>query len=196
MRRCEQSSQRSTWPPRAAVRQLSMADMTFSCPRLTRPALALRQAGPWRRKISATSIAGRDKGKPRSGGWSYLGEQQVERAGDLADRLDGDPGVERRGVELLVPEQHLDDAYVGLLFEQMRGEAVPQGMHAHALVDPGAPRGRVYGVVKPPHGEGLARNTARKQPFPWPFDQPPPPQQIEQLLRQHHVAVFVALALI
>src|SRR5208337_3219382 len=106
MRRCAQSSQRSTWPPRAAVRQLSMADMTFSCARLTRPALALRQAGPWRRKISATSIAGRDTGEPRSGGRSHLGEQQVERAGDLADRLDGDTGVERRGVELLVTEQY------------------------------------------------------------------------------------------
>jgi hypothetical protein len=82
-----------------------MADMTFSCPRLTGPALALRQAGPWLRKISATSIAGRDKGKPRSGGRSYLGEQQVERAGDLANRLDSDTGVERGGIELLEAEQ-------------------------------------------------------------------------------------------
>ena len=55
-----QSSQRATWPPRAAVRQLSMADITFSCSRLTWPALALRHAGPWPRKISATSSAGRD----------------------------------------------------------------------------------------------------------------------------------------
>src|SRR5712672_854493 len=105
MRTYEQSSQRSTWPPRAAVRQLSMADMTFSCARLTCPALTLRQAGPWRRKISASSIAGRDTGEPRSGGRSYLGEELVEWAGDLADRLDGDTGVERRGVELLVAEQ-------------------------------------------------------------------------------------------
>src|SRR6185312_8173089 len=108
MRTCEQSSQRSTWPPRAAVRQLSMADMTFSCARLTCPALALRHAGPWRRKISATSTAGRDTGRRASGGRAHLGEQQVERAGDLADRLEGDTGIERRGVELLVPEQHLD----------------------------------------------------------------------------------------
>src|SRR5580693_9609486 len=42
------SSQRSTWPPRAAERQLSMADITLSWPRLTCPALALRQAAPWR----------------------------------------------------------------------------------------------------------------------------------------------------
>ena len=32
---CAQSSQRMTWPPRAAVRQLSIADMTFNCSRLT-----------------------------------------------------------------------------------------------------------------------------------------------------------------
>src|SRR5450755_4807979 len=54
------SSQRATWPPRAAVRQLSIADITFSCSRLTWPALALRHVGPWSRKISATSKAGRD----------------------------------------------------------------------------------------------------------------------------------------
>ena len=55
MRSCAQSSQRSTWPPSAAVRQVSIADMTFSWPRLTWPALALRHAAPWARKTSATS---------------------------------------------------------------------------------------------------------------------------------------------
>ena len=58
---CEHASQRATCPPRAAVRQLSMADMTFSWPRLTWPALARRHAGPWPRKTSATSSAGRGK---------------------------------------------------------------------------------------------------------------------------------------
>src|SRR6266850_1131935 len=48
-----------TWPPRATVRQLSIADITFNWPRLTWPALACRQAGPWSRKISAISRAGR-----------------------------------------------------------------------------------------------------------------------------------------
>jgi hypothetical protein len=58
---CVHFSQRATCPPRAAVRQLSMADMTFNWPRLTWPALAQRHAGPWPRKISATSSDGRDK---------------------------------------------------------------------------------------------------------------------------------------
>jgi len=56
-----QSSQRATCLPRAAVRQLSMADMTFNCPRFTWPALVRRQAGPWARKISATSSGGRGR---------------------------------------------------------------------------------------------------------------------------------------
>src|SRR3979411_2629721 len=37
-------SQRATWPPSAAVRQLSIADITLSWPRLTWPAVAPRPA--------------------------------------------------------------------------------------------------------------------------------------------------------
>ena len=55
-----QSSQRATWPPSAAVRQRSIALITFSWSRLMWPTLALRHAAPWSRKISATSNPGRD----------------------------------------------------------------------------------------------------------------------------------------
>jgi hypothetical protein len=47
-----------TCPPSAAVRQLSIARITLSWSRLTWPRLASRQAGPWSRKISATSSDG------------------------------------------------------------------------------------------------------------------------------------------
>jgi len=59
---CPQASfsQRATCPPSAAVLQRSMALITFRCSRLTCPALVTRHAGPWRRKISATSSSGRD----------------------------------------------------------------------------------------------------------------------------------------
>jgi hypothetical protein len=53
-------------------------------------------------------------------------DEMFERAGDLTERLEGDARIERGGIELLVPEQHLDYANVGLLLQQMRGEAVPQ----------------------------------------------------------------------
>lgn len=58
---CAQSSQRATWPPSAAVRQRSMADITFNCARLMCPALAARHASPWSRKMSATSSDDRGK---------------------------------------------------------------------------------------------------------------------------------------
>ena len=54
--------------------------------------------------MSATSTAGRDNGRVL-GGWVHLAKQQVERAGHLADRANGDACVERRRVELLVSER-------------------------------------------------------------------------------------------
>src|SRR4051794_33571099 len=104
-------SQRATWPPSAAVRQCSIALMTFIWPRLTWPALALRHAAPWSRKMSATSSAGRDMPAgclrrrlvlptPLFG---FLGplvrpQQHVERALDPGDHAGGDARVARRRV--------------------------------------------------------------------------------------------------
>jgi hypothetical protein len=51
--------------------------------------------------MSATSTAGRDNARASTGHFS----QEVERARHLTDRADGDAGVERRRVELLVSEQ-------------------------------------------------------------------------------------------
>src|SRR5260221_1587612 len=105
---CAHFSQRRTWPPSGAVRQLSIADITFNCSRLTWPALALRHAAPWRWKISATSSRGRDTRRALAGRPDLLELERdvLQRAHDLADRLGGNPGIERRGVELGVPEQH------------------------------------------------------------------------------------------
>jgi hypothetical protein len=96
MRVCAHASQRSTCPPRATVRQLSMADITFSWPRLTRPALARRHAAPWPRKISATSSAGRGKSRATLRGRLHRRDELFKRAGDLAERLESDARVERR----------------------------------------------------------------------------------------------------
>src|SRR5271165_3260423 len=114
MRSCAQSSQRSTCPPSAEVRQVSIADMTFIWPRLTWPALALRHAAPWARKTSATSRRGRAM-RPWSGGPRsprQVEAEPLQRALDVADRADGDAGVEGRRLELRVAEQHLDYANV------------------------------------------------------------------------------------
>src|SRR6266700_313315 len=105
-----------------------MADITLSWPRLICPALARRQAAPWRWKMCATSSLGRLTAAGLRSGCRPPYRQRcepVERAGHAADRGIGDARVQRRGVELGMAEQHLDDADVGVLFQQMRGEAVP-----------------------------------------------------------------------
>src|SRR6516162_4930268 len=145
MRRWAQASQRSTCPPnaptgrarglKAHVRQRSSADMTFSWPRLTWPAWEARQAGPRWRKMSATSTVGRGNSRASAG---HL-PQEVERARHLAERVDGDAGIESRRIELLVSEQNLDDADIGLLLQEVGGKAVTQRMNADALGDAGTP---------------------------------------------------------
>src|ERR1700758_2056142 len=80
-----QPEQRSTCPPSAAVRHRSMADMTFSCPRLRR--VVARQAGPWARKMSATSTM-------RHCAVS-VGGQALQRTGDLAQQVGGHLRVKR-----------------------------------------------------------------------------------------------------
>jgi|HubBroStandDraft_6_1064221.scaffolds.fasta_scaffold286727_2 hypothetical protein len=86
----------------------------------------------------------------RSGSRRPLGQwcEPVERAGHATDRAVGDAGVKGRGVELGVAEQHLDDADVGVLLQQVRGEAVPQRMRRYPLFDPGRLGGGVDGAVE------------------------------------------------
>ena len=152
---CAQASfsQRATWPPSAAVRQRSIALITFSWSRLTCPRLASRQAGPWSRKISATSRVGR----PTSAALTppvraYASSSAAGACAKLRERtLDGgDPTcghtcVARRRVQLGMPKQSLDQPDIDAALEQMRGKAVAQRMQADALPD--APR-------PPSHGTG------------------------------------------
>jgi hypothetical protein len=118
-----------------------------------------------------------------------------ERAGDLAERLEADAGIERGGIELFVPEQHLDHANVGLLLQQMRGEAVPQRVQRNALVDLGHLRRSMAGPVELARGERVDRVLPGKQPALRARRLPPHAQQFEQGLGQDDVAVLAALAL-
>src|SRR5215831_20520880 len=133
--------------------------MTLSWPRLTWPAWDARQAGPRRRKMSATSTAGRGNGRALAG---HL-QQKVERACHLAERVDGDAGVERRRIELLVSEQHLDDADIGLLLQKMGGKAVPQRVNTDTLGDAGPCRCQANKPVQLPWAHVLPA-VAGKQP--------------------------------
>src|SRR5215218_336196 len=204
MRTWPQSSQASTWPPRAAVRQASIAAITLNWPRLRWPAWAARQAAPWRWKMSATSSDGRltaavSPVRPRL----VLSRQPdpVEGAHDRADRGGGDAGIERGGLELGMAEQDLDDANVDVLLQQMRGEAVAQGVRRHLLADPGGLGRGVDGAVHLTGRQRRDRIAAREQPAlrqpqATAASLPPPgPQELEQVRRQHGVAVLAALTL-
>jgi hypothetical protein len=103
----------------------------------------------------------------------YPRGEMLERARNLAQRLEGDAGVERRGIEFLVPEQRLDHANIGLLLEQVRGKAVPQGVQMDGLVDLGHPRRSVAGPVELARRQRVYRVLPRKQPTLRPPDLPP-----------------------
>ena len=94
---CAQASfsQRATWPPSAAVRQFSIADITLSWPRLTWPALASRHAGPWRRKISATSSLGRANSAARQAGSTLASLSASRLVASLVSSFLGRNGVRR-----------------------------------------------------------------------------------------------------
>src|SRR6267154_79579 len=196
---CAHSSQRATCPPSAAVRQLSIADITFNWPRLTWPALARRHAGPWPWKMSATSSDGRDTISLASGGrfgtLLELACNAVERAHDLPDGLGGDAGVERRGVGLGVPQQDLDHPDIGVLLQQMCRKAVTKGVRGHRLADLGHLGRGIAGAPELARRHRVDRVHSGKQPPLWACRVVPGAQQLEQMRRKHHVAVLFALAL-
>src|SRR5215472_14850038 len=167
--------------------------MTFSWPRLTWPAWDARQAGPRRRKMSATSTAGRDNG----GASARHLQQQVERARHLADRADGDAGAERGGVELLVPEQDLDNPDIGLLLQQMGGKAVPQRMNPDAFGDASTPRCQANDAVQlartrvSPAIAGKQPRLAGMHPSLLARGAPPFAQQLEKVGREHDIAILL-----
>ena len=95
-----------------------------------------------------------------------------------------------------MPEQHLDDAYVDVLLEQVSGEAVPQGIQRDALVDLRHLGGGVTGTIELARGHRLRRIAAGEQPAPRPRHLPPGSQQVEQVWREHDVTVLAAFALL
>ena len=108
-------------------------------------------------------------------------DEVLEWAGDLAERLEGDTSVKRGGVELLVAKQHLDDADVSLLLEQVGGKAMPQRVQRDGLFDLGHHRRGVAGTVELPRRQRLPEIAPGKQPTPGPRRLSPGPQQIEQI---------------
>jgi len=119
----------------------------------------------------------------------------------LAQDLGAHLGIERRGLEFFMSEQHLDHADIHLLLEQVRCEAVPQRVHRDPLVDARSEGGLVHGAVQLPRAQGFDGVQARKEPsalehLALGFCYPPPgAQPLQQHRREHGVAILRALAL-
>src|SRR5215467_16200711 len=92
-------------------------------------------------------------------------------------------------------QQCLNHANIDILFEQMSGEAVPQRMWRHALLDARGLGGGTDGATELTGRQRFDRVAARKQPASRqqqaapPALPPPDAQQFEQLWRQHCMAV-------
>ena len=76
-----------------------------------------------------------------SGGRHDLQRQPVERALRTPDQAVRDARVARRARQVGVTQQHLDDADVGAVLQQVGGEAVPQRVHRHPLRKAGGDAG-------------------------------------------------------
>src|SRR5215468_789247 len=162
MRACEHFSQRRTCPPSAAVRQLSIADITLSCSRLTWPALASRHAGPCARKMSASWTAGRDAASGGRRGRLEGFDQMIERAYHLTQRIGRNPRVERRRVEFGMTKQNLNHTNINILLQQMGAKAVTQRVRAYTFGDLGQLRRQVTGAGELARRDRLRRIAARK----------------------------------
>src|SRR6185437_13887799 len=79
---------------------------------------------------------------------------------------------------------------------KMRGKAIPQRVQGYRLVDLGHQRRGMAGAVELACRERVDPVLPGKQPALWPRFLPPGPQQIEEIPREHDIAVLVALALL
>src|SRR5258708_17276054 len=82
------------------------------------------------------------------------------------------------------------------MLEQVRGKVTPQRVQRYGLVDLGHLCRRMTGAVELACRERLHRIAPGQQPALWPRYLPLGPQQIEEMLRQHHVSVLTPLALL
>ncbi len=93
-------------------------------------------------------------------------------------------------------EQELDGADIGARLQEVDRKSVPKRVRRDWLGDSGAPASCFACHLHSPPGHRVARMVAREQPFLRPRNPPIGAQAVQQFGRQHHVAVFLALALL
>ena len=143
--RWPQSEHSSRWPPRAAVRQRSIAESTLRCCPLSQPRLFSTKRSP-----AARNQIGHLQRRPLHllPPGILLGRrgelQTVQWAGDSAEMARRQLQIAGCLFQIAMPQQQLNRAQIRSCFEQMRGEAVAQRVGMNRLVEAG-PAGKLGG---------------------------------------------------
>ena len=95
-----------------------------------------------------------------------------------------------------MPEQELNLADVGTLFEQVTGEGVAQRMGRDGFRNLRNQTGLLALQLNRQLTDVLARKLAWEEPIFRPLDEPPGTQDLKQFGRQHRVAIFLPFALL
>lgn len=128
--------------------------------------------------------------------------QAIQRADHFAQNPGRHLSIECRALQLLVSEQNLDHPDIHLLLQQVGGEAVAQGVHRDALINPGDLRRLMDGSTQLSCADRVGGILARKQPATIEHPAigasgaPPGAQALEQNGREHRVAILAAFALL
>jgi hypothetical protein len=93
-----------------------------------------------------------------------------------------------------MPKKQLDGAYVSARFQQVDGEGMTQGMRGDGFGNTGLLTGQSANEFNGAGRDGLAGQIAGKQPMLGPCLAPVVPQDVQQLGREHDVAVLAPFA--
>ena len=193
------------WPPRAAVRQTLDRSHDAALRDRQRSAVLLTIVGTVAAEhvrhfeLRAVHRAGRSEilGCRRVRLYGDRTRKQVERTGRGAHLGGGDPQVAGGGRQAAMAEQQLNGAHVGAGFQQMDRECVAQRMRRDRLGDAGsadAPFGRPASTASLVIGfSGRSPGNSHSSGS---HGAPPVAQRLQQLGREHDVAVLLALALL
>jgi len=119
--------------------------------------------------------------------------QAIQRAHDVPDDVGGNARVKRGSYRAWRVPTELDHTDIDVLLKQVRCKAVPQSMRGDALGDLRHMSRRVAGPIELTRRHRVDRVQPRKQPDLWPRDPPPVAQKLQQMRREHRVAILVAL---
>src|SRR5215510_13996635 len=97
----------------------------------------------------------------------YVPFEWHRRTGRRVDSSSTGHSPAREIVQLLVPEQYLDDADVDLLLEEVSGERVRQAVHRDRLIDSRRRGGSMDRAVELPRGHRIGRIEAGEEPAVW-----------------------------